>query len=218
MDDTLLSLVSLLVRVQTLLMDSRFANVWTSMAVKRQLATSLPNLADVCTSALARWLDVQKGKIEGIRERSARMGRWEQMRQMQTQTHDTRSLSSGHSHTLFSYRICACLCVWCPFLLLQLCSDRQMDPRGRGERPAVQSQRARSVCLPSHGQRRLLAARSLHARLRCGRIAASARRPAQQHAAAVLGARPPLGRDGRVAEHLPNHRRQAQAGEGGTNR
>ena len=78
MDDTLLSLVSSLVRVQTLLMDSRFANFWTSMAVKRQLATSLPNLADLCTAALARWLDVQKGKVEGIRERSARIGRWEQ--------------------------------------------------------------------------------------------------------------------------------------------
>ena len=70
MDDTLLNLVSALVRIQTQLMDSGFAEFWTGQAVKAEMATVFPNLAELCSAAINRWLDVQKVKVEGISERS----------------------------------------------------------------------------------------------------------------------------------------------------
>jgi hypothetical protein len=71
MDESLQTLVGSLARVQGLLMDPSFAQAWSGPEAKAQVADVFPNLNDVCNAAFSRWIEVQRVKVEGIRERSA---------------------------------------------------------------------------------------------------------------------------------------------------
>jgi hypothetical protein len=75
MDESLQTLVGSLARVQGLLMDPSFAQAWSGPEAKAQVADVFPNLNDVCNAAFSRWIEVQRVKVEGIRERSATLSR-----------------------------------------------------------------------------------------------------------------------------------------------
>jgi len=76
MDESLLSLVACLVRLQSLAMESCFKSFWSGMEAKTLLARALPDLPRMCTHALGRWMDVQRNKVDGIRERCVSTDRW----------------------------------------------------------------------------------------------------------------------------------------------
>lgn len=69
-DDTLASLVSCVHRVQQVLLDPSHAHSWSSPGVVEEIARAGPNLSDIASQAMRRWIDVQKEKVESIRQRS----------------------------------------------------------------------------------------------------------------------------------------------------
>ena len=69
LDEGLLSLVVSLVRVQAQLMDSGYADFWSSRQAKIDIAATLPSVTDICTHALNKWIEAQKIKVEGIKQR-----------------------------------------------------------------------------------------------------------------------------------------------------